>query len=274
MSLRIGIGKNLRITPSSGITYEPELITYITGLVTPISNAQLTLLDTFIKSLKSGHGITSLSHYYDVLQIYGGENDECSLKNLAKDDHHATLVGVVPHVSLEGFTPDGVATYINTNYNPFIDGSAISTNSISFGTYQRSTVAVSTSKIHGGDEGANYLRLIPVRGLNASRVCVCNNITINSAFAGNLGLISGVRLGANEAYNVNRITYSALEATASAGLPNLNLYVGANNNNGVANSFIGTQVSLFYVAKGFTVADMTVLYNAFQAYMTANGKQI
>jgi hypothetical protein len=100
-----------------GTSLNAETVTYITGLTTPLSSGQVTLIDTFVTSLKTGLSITTLDEVFDVMYILAGETAESSLRNLIKNDHHATAVNSPTFTALEGFTGDGLTKYINTNYN-------------------------------------------------------------------------------------------------------------------------------------------------------------
>jgi hypothetical protein len=67
-----------------------EVVTYTTGLTTPLSAGQIAKLNTLVLSLRSGLGISLLSDAFDVLYLFAGETSESSLRNLVKNANHAT----------------------------------------------------------------------------------------------------------------------------------------------------------------------------------------
>ena len=83
-------GTNISVT--NNINAEAELTTYITGLTTPLSSAQLLRLNTLIKTIKTRLSISALSEAFDTIYVLAGETSESSLKNLVKDAHHCTAV--------------------------------------------------------------------------------------------------------------------------------------------------------------------------------------
>jgi hypothetical protein len=114
-----------------------ELTTYVTGLTTPLSDEQLEKIDTFLTYYKTHDGLTNLSDAYDVMYYLGNETAESSLRNLVKRAHDAVAVNSPAFTPYEGWTGDGISSYIDTNYNPATQGVNFVLNDASYGFYSR-----------------------------------------------------------------------------------------------------------------------------------------
>lgn len=103
-------------------THHSELVTYTTGLTTPLSTNRKNSINTFIQSLKSGLSITLLSEVFDCMYLLNGETQESALKNLIKDAHHCTAEDSIGFSANNGFIGDGTHGYLDTHYNPNTQG--------------------------------------------------------------------------------------------------------------------------------------------------------
>jgi len=244
-------------------TFQAELGTYITGLSTPLSSAQLVRLNTFILSLKSGLSITNLSDFFDVLRILAGETSESSRKNLAKNAHHLSITGSPAFTQYEGWTGTVAAgNYLSSDYQPSINAVRYGLNDCAIGMYNRTAGATS---IYGG-----YM----LWGASASMInsdptyysrCQVNDTSYGTA---NISNAVGMRVTTRQSagsffHNVNG---SELQVSRSAvNLPNIAEYIGNQSN---------SQVAFVFASKGCSKAQITVIINAVEAYMDANGKGV
>lgn len=258
--------------PANKTTYQAELGTYISGLVTPLSAGQLTLLNTLITSIKTGMIINNLTDVFDTIYILAGETAESSLRNLVKNTHYATAVNAPAFTALEGFLTDGLASYIDTNYNPLTQAVRYTLNSASFGVYSRTDRGSALGKAHGAITGSAFIRIYPLRIVLESRVQINNLTNIPIVNDNTLGMISVIRMGVNSAFGAKNKTMSAEEVTASIEIPAVgNLYLGCLNPLG---SYDDIQLSFAYTARGINQAELNVLFDAVEAYMDANGKGV
>lgn len=109
---------------------------------------------------------------------------------------------------------------------------------------------------------------------NLTRFGAYNDATILSPAA-------GVSLACYSAYvlsSTSRKVYRNLTEISDSGVsvagtpPNLNMYMGANNNAGVAGSFKLGKIALIQVTKGLNLTKHTTLYNANLAWLQGIGR--
>jgi len=264
-------GQNLW-TPEA--VYEPEVLTYISGLATPLSEAQLTRINTLVLDLKSGLSITNLSDYFDVFALSAGETSESSLKNLVKNSHHGVLGGTAPSfVALEGFKAATSLGYINSSFNPLTQGVRFTEQNNAVGFYVRDDVVVGSTKTIAGN-GTNSRVMLRytgdvVRGSN-NGFSVGNLLSANSATRG----FYLVRRIANVmGISKNGAAFSSLANNAAA-LTGYNYYILGDNNADVFRYGTDNQVSCYLFSKAPSDAESIVINNAIEAYMDANSKGI
>jgi hypothetical protein len=254
--------------------WETELETYILGLATPLSVNQKINLNTFIRETKSALSVNSLSAAFDLLYILAGETQESSLKNLAQDTFHATLVSTPAFVAYQGFT-GATGKYIKTGFLPATHLSAASLNSLSHGAYIRQAVDINAIKIAYGTYNA---------APSATQIYNMPNYASKNSEASNDGLgtdinykqgFGGFYCGIRSASNVTRsyINYLKGDGTrTSVALPTKEVYILARNLDGVVNSILDKEVSLMFLGKALTETQMYAFMAAFEKYMDANGK--
>ena len=261
-------------TPASGSSYESEVETYISGLVTPLTEGQLTNLNTLVLALKSGLGISSLSEFFDVFALSGGETSESSLKNLVKNSHHGTLGAVAPgFIQFEGFRNSLKTGYINSGFNPYQQGINFTQTANAIGFYTRNDTAVTTadSVVGNGIYSRWMLRYTTdiVRGNNNGGAVVSSinpNTTTN-------GFYVFCRDGNNIKVSKNKAAFVTNAANAAA-LNDYNYYILGSNNAGTFQYGSGAQVSCYFFSKLPTIEEVAVINDAIEAYMDANGKGI
>jgi hypothetical protein len=264
------------VSQSSGV--DADLAVYLASLTTPLSAGQITKLNTFVTSLKNGMGITNLSDAFDALYIFANETSEAGLKNIVKRAHDATLSTTAPaFTALEGFKGNGSSSFINSNYNPNTQKVNYSLNSASFGLYSR-TDRLPASKISGVSDG-NLIDLRPYFALtgqiNIIRGFLHSTNGKDMVVNNSLGL-SMIHRQTNTNINASRnatLDIARTDSTTGA-IPNGNIYFLARNQ--VGSSPINSadiQISIGIIAKDIS-SNIAVVYNAIQAYMTSNGKQV
>lgn len=244
-------------------TFQAELGTYITGLSTPLSSAQLVRLNTFILSLKSGLSITNLSDFFDILRILAGETSESSRKNLAKNAHHLSIQGAPTFTQFEGWVGNIAGTaYLNSDYQPSVNAVRYALNDAAIGMYNRTAGTNSTN-------GAYRLNGASVSMIN-SDAAYYNRCQINDTSYGtitvssNVGMRVTTRRAAGQFYhNVNNS--EGIAGRAAVALP---------NNYELVCYGASSQVAFVFASKGCSQAQITVIRNAIEAYMDANGKGV
>ena len=220
-----------RAWSSYWVNRHPELKTYITGLITPLSNKQIIRIGEFIEALKNGLSITNLSDAFDVMYILAGETEESSLKNLVKDSHHCSNVHSSVFVQYEGFTGDGANDYLNTNYNPSTEGQRFTQNNASIMVLSRTNISGEYCDTGSRLATTNYLNIFSrlstdkVSGRLNDRSTVIDGGCIDSR-----GLFMLTR---NSNLSTGLLGYRNKDALAKTGttnsvtIPNTNILIGA-----------------------------------------------
>ncbi len=257
-----------------------ELIAYTAGLTTDLSTAQKLRLTTFVKALKTGLSITDLNDVFDAMYILAGETAESSLRNLVRNAYHATMVNSPSFTAFEGFTGNGVTSYIRSNYNPSVNGVNFVLNNAAIGVYSRTNSDSNGVAIGARDGVPNDILLLQRFGNkfygrinNGEGKGVVNNNTDSS------GLFMVTRYGSLSTNIVgyrNKTTLNAVGVgnPVSTDIPNAEIYIGALNVNGIVNNISIRQHSLAFFSKHITSAMRDVIVDSFEAYMDANGKGV
>jgi hypothetical protein len=279
MSIKIGIGKNLKITPSpSGIVYEPEIYSYIAGLSTSLGANQLFLLDRFIKAIKTGFGITALSAHFDCMWILAGETEESGLRNLVKRDHDCTSLYSGRWVQYEGYDGAIGVCVLKTDYNASTDAVKFARDDNSFGCYIRKDAAASNTVHSMGVSDSitpGAFRLQPWRAtLNYQSGYNQATTAANIAVTDKLGMLTSVRTASNSQKVARNKTFGAVNATASLAFPVLECYLMCYNNNGAVGGYETGQESFAWIGASLSQAQLDCLVDSFEAYMDARGKGV
>ena len=246
----------------------PEIDAYINGLTTPLSDAQVSKLDTFVTSVKTGLGISALSDAFDVMYILAGETQESSLRNLVKRSHDATIIDSTIFTPFEGVK--GAGGKINTNYNISTQRENVSQNNFSMGFYSR-TGGSDDNTIEMGVIISNPYILFQV-AFNGSKCYVemSNNIGTGIANTSRLGFYSASRLNSNNYIVYKNGSQLVVENILSETIGNSNLYLLGANTGYTSN----IQMAFAFAGRGLTENETLALTNAIEAYMDSNGKGV
>lgn len=264
---------------ATGTSLDPATQTLLdqadTDGYTAASGTVLTALDTFIKSLKSD-GIWSL---LDVLWLPATNGDVDFAGYNLKDPttFNLTRVNSPTFTSLEGFTGDGATSYLNSGWNPNINGSNFTLNDSSFGYYQRKS-SVNTSGRHGGDNSTPVFILVATQNSSNIGSALINQIaTVPSDHEFTNSSPQGFLSINRESSATNRIYKNGslveTETVNSSVVPSIVLYWLSRNANGTASNFSDDQLSFMYYGADLT-SKASELYTAIQDYMTSIGKQV
>jgi hypothetical protein len=248
-------------------TIEPEVTSYISELITPLSTAQVSRLDAFVKSLKSSFQISLLSDAFDFMYIFAGETAESSLKNLIKNAHHAEAVNSPVFSPYSGFAGNGTSSYINTGFAPS-QGINYTLQNAAYGTYCNTNKAadehiMSTRNASNNAEST----LLPLRTTGNAEFKINGTSTPHNALSigSSVGLFTVVRNGTNVFLALN----NAIHTTASSPVSGLSGYpfaVLARNSGGSISQFTTREVSFAFAGKGLTEQDVVYLNNIFNQY--------
>lgn len=259
-----------------GQSWESELVTYMAGLTTELSSAQLVKINDFIKDYKADDSLTNLSDAYDVMYYLGNETAESSLRNMVKRAHDATAVNSPTFTPYEGWQGDGISSYIDTNYNPSTQADNYALDDCAFGVYCRTARAADDNKYHGVVLGSNYTQIMLHRATsNSVRGWVNTAVsagTVDHTVSNTLGMSIIGRSAANSCYASRNKSISS-GTGVSNGIPNDYIYLLARNAGG-ARGFDNVQISFAFAGKYLDSTSVGYLTDDFEALMDANGKGV
>jgi len=183
-------------------------------------------------------------------------------------------------IKYQGFDADGSTDYLSTGWIPDSDSLLINHGGAEpsgLGINDMTLSSWSLSNVHGdyvpmGISGDLSLRMTP-RNNNAIYALINSaNLSIFDDPGSTLGLITTTRRGKTELEAYYNGVHSGDDTDVSHGLPAIELYVLANNNNGTADRFYDGIISIIMVMDGNSDADALGIYNIFHRYMTRIGQ--
>jgi len=188
--------------------------------------------------------------------------------------HDATLVNAPAFVAYEGFTGDGVSAYINSNWNPTSHGVNYTFNNASVGVYSRIDANGGYVDIGGRTSGtANSVYFYTKNG--GEFRCRFHEADLTGfATADSLGMHIATRIDANNKRYYKNNVYLGNVVAAVNTFPNADYYILAMNTGAGANTFSPRQLSMAFCGASLDLAEITILTNAFEAYMDSQGTGI
>ena len=232
------------------------------------STAQKKKQNTLIQDLKDA-GIWDL---LDVFYVFAtdGSSDFATLNWKSPSANQATKVNSPTFTSNLGFTGNGTSSYLNTNWEPSTQGVNYTVNEASCFTYLGLDLAVSSTVSYGSNIGT------PTRTITqTTRV---PGDTLN--FLLNTGAFTSItNSNAIGFYHNKRTTSTAVQlfkngasvasqSQAASGIPPLNIFLLARNNNGTAGNFDANRMSVFGAGSSLDTKESD-LYTAWNTYFTS-----
>lgn len=249
--------------------YDGAAVTLFAAMTTAPTSARKVLIDRTIRSLKAA-GIWSK---LDDVQVYAAHDEQAALLNWKNPGtFNGTNVSGTAFVADRGFTGDGVADYIDTNFNPSTAGGNYAQNSACFGVWNRTT-GVTAGSDAGWFDGTDGT-LVDTRGTSDTV-----NFRINQAAASNgtpgaatdgsgLGIANRSASNATQYYrNGVAITVAGNPNQVSTALNNATLNCGRVT----AASFNINQFAACIIGGSLSAAEQAALYAAMLAYMQGVG---
>lgn len=276
----VGIIADISPTAEGGVwvgyieeVYDEDTETYIMGLAETLTSSQLDLINAFIVGLKTDLGIDNLTDIFDVIYYTGNETAESSLRNMVKREHDGVAVNSPTFTPYEGWTGDGVSSYIDFNYNPNTDAVNIAQNNLCAGYYSRTNTVNSECIFGARGTLARIYVLLNVAGATGYYYVNTTN-TGGVILVSNDGMICLIREDpATHRLYRNKVQADS-EADASGGLPNCNLWGLAANNGADAVFSPGTsQLSFVFVGR-LDATGIANITDRFETLMDANGKGV
>lgn len=257
--------------------YATEFQAVYDSWTTKPSAAIAAAMNAFVVGLIAD-GVWTKRDVFYLFAVHTNSANE-ALTNWANPGTYNAALAGSPNPSFaayEGLTPDGANGYVTSNWNPNSEGINYLLNSSSVCHYLRNNLSEGNSKLEfGAYDGTNnitgYARrsgdVIDIR-MNASAAADAGSN------ADTRGLFVFTRTGANVQVAYKNKVALVNGVAASNGIPNVDMYIGAYNNNGVMAGSCQKQIAMFFAGGGMTQTDVNSLTDRFETYMDSNGKGV
>jgi hypothetical protein len=252
---------------SNSITWSPEVTLYFSRFVVNPPLDVMTKLAAFIDGLVAAGVYAKIDEMW-MLANNNSTNARLGIKN--KKD--ITVIGAPVFTINRGYTGNFLNTdCLNTNFIPSIDGVNFTLNNGSLGVYSRTSQASSRVDIGGQAAASNCSGLMSGNTTVAnSRVAISQN-----GYAGNTITAGADTLGMqiiSRTDNLNLRLYKGglffnVTFLVNSGLTDKNIYILANNNNGVIASSCQKELSFAFIGGTLTDANMSTIASSIEVYL-------
>lgn len=267
-----GRGISNRI-PVSGAGFDPEASALFARMIPEPDAARKTVINDFIVGLRDDLGISSLSGAFDCLYFFAAHAQQPGRLNWAKDDHNIIEVNAPTWTEDEGYTGNGINTYLDLDYIQSVDSVVATLDSTSYGVYSRTDSADNGYEI-GAQDLSNFTEM-RIRRATSAFECWNNQSSsspVTIASPDSLGLFVSRRDDSGNVECFKNGTEEVTGARASGALTTVDMVMLAVNNNGVPIFFNSKQMSFGYIGNG--TMSMLDLFTRVEAYMDALGKGV
>jgi hypothetical protein len=240
--------------------YQPETKTLLVALTGTYSAARKKEIDKLIKSLKTSGVWAKL----DVFQMYAALNRADSVVNWKNPGtFNAILVNSPTFTANKGIL-SGNGICVNSQYNPYLGGVNYTQDNVSIGTYIQELFTDVGMISAGANDATQYTRIIPSRN-DFWRLNEDTTENISHTLTLQAGLNAMSRTNSTQIIvNINSQTQTL--SRLSRGIPNQNIYVAANNNNGTMNNYSDKIVSLFFAGANIS-SEWTAFLTTVETYL-------
>ena len=261
---------NRKIVLAQRRLYDISSIEYFAALATQPTVARKAIINTLVVELKR-IGAWSL---IDRLWLFASETQQAATISLVNPLSTAiTEVNSPAWVADQGYTSDGLTSYLDTNFNPSTQALKYTLNDAYFGVYNRTNVAENTN--HGHFDATNATLMVDRSATDTATARINQTVvasTISVANTDSRGLISVRRSSSSDIAIFRNGSSLGTGTVTSNGIPNNNMYFLARNAAGTPGTFSTKQHSIAFVSS--SGVPVVSFYNAIQTYMTALGTQV
>jgi hypothetical protein len=253
--------------------YDPatlSLFIYLAEQGATPSATDLANYNNFSVALKSA-GVWS---HLDVCYLFAAATQTAALVNIIKPGtYNATAEESPTFTAYEGFTGNGTSSYLNSNYNPdsngtnyTLDSSMLAARPLTLGNAEPDGAVLIGADNTSGTSSRSVLKM------NTDTAVDLNSETLPNYSTADIPewlAVSRTNSTTVEDYAAGSAV-SSLTADVTVMLNNKLLILAENNTGGVDN-WSTCQIASAYIGGSLTAAEITALYNADTAYMTAVG---
>ena len=249
--------------------YDTDAQAFFTRVTTAggsLTTTEQQATNTLVLSLK---GYSIWSKMKAIYPMVGASAAACA-QNLKSSSFTGTFTATGWTYASTGVTGNGTSAYMNTNYTPSTQGLL---NDAHFSVYLRSNISASTVDC-GAYDGTNETAIYP-RHANGSIYTAVNSTTFPPVTTNNnsRAFFICTRISSTiENTFINTTKYS--RTITSIGRPIINIYIGANNNNGTASNYSNRENAFASIGDGLTDTEAGNFYTAVQAFQTTLARQV
>jgi len=259
LKLDLGLGVN---SGGKFYTYQPETKTLLAALSGTYSTPRKIEIDKMIKSLKAAGVWAKL----DVLQMYAAPTAADAVINWKNPGtFNATLVNSPTLEVDRGITGDASSKYIRSG---FIPSNGVNFTQNSAGIHIGIKTESQNSTDIGAFDGANWVRFV-VRYIDiysGFRLNQTVNTFVDTAST-SVGLFSVNRTASNSMERRRNKVSTATSTDTSTGVPTVEIYIGAENNNGTAQQYSARQYAFFAASSGLNATESDAFADAVENYL-------
>ncbi|MBC40384.1 MAG: hypothetical protein CMH91_15155 [Oceanicaulis sp.] len=245
-----------------------DALAIIDAMSTEPSAARKSLISSLVEGLKTD-GIWSKLDRLWVMAAHAAQAGGLDWKNPSTSGNALTAVNSPTFTTDQGYTGDGLSSYLNTNYAPSVDGVSALQDSVSAGVWVRATGASST-----------YLGVTDRTADPEHAIRIQDNLGTNQARVNDLTFVSySTSAAANQLLTVNRSSSTTTQlytngssdgsgTATSISIPDIDLYLLAQNFDGAPNGYTAGQISIAFIGGSLTSTEHANLYSRLNTYMT------
>ena len=262
LGIGIGVGKN-----GNG-EFDSDAQAIINNMsVTPNSARQIIINDMVVQLKNDGNW-----DKLDTLWVMAAHTDQAGGLNWKiPTGTPLTEINTPTFIIDEGFLSDGSMSYLETNFDPSIDGVNYTQNDCSMGLYCRTNLDENSSDMGMLVTGPKYRNYIQLRNGGITYVLMNQGGFEGEVNSSTLGTISGERTGANAVETFRNGISLGTHTQVSSALRTGEHFILARFNDGGVVNFSNRQLSIAF--HGSTLNHLT-LHNALNDYMTSLGKNV
>jgi len=225
-----------------------------------VTRTEALAVNTFLNSIQKEE--------FDRLWIHGLSNETAARVSIINPTSTPiTNVNSTTFTAGEGFQGNGTTMYLDTNYNPAVDGVKYTLNSASFGVYSLTSASYASDEI-GATNGAS-ISVIDTNYLGSSYTLVNSSTGAVFANGDGSGFFAAERINnTSESIYINGVSLNT-SVSNSISLINFNFYIFARNNSGTSINYSPRKIAFTSIGSG--AIDQSSFYTATQTLGTTLG---
>lgn len=259
------------LTLFDGVSLDADAKSYIARMSTTPTEAQQIRISNLFKAFKEASVYAKILDF-GILAGHDSVNSLLSCKNTTSP----SCVGGITFTQYQGFKGDGISGYINTGLNLNTEGGSIYTqNSGSIGLYSRTNVSEAKVDFGVRNSGTTVrIQLLLRTGTSGALNGINYATDLIDTISSSAGFFIVSRTASNRTDNYVNGVWSGYSTAASFTIPAFDIYIGARNLSGTADTYATKEYAFWFIGGGLNQTEITSIVNAVEAYMDALGKGV